>query len=176
MFLLKEWESIMNKVSQILMTVLIFTFMQASVQAASVEIKWTEPDKYRDIYPGNDTKKSFRESVFGGLNEHLIQLAEAIPDRFTLKINVTDIDLAGDTHLAGINQIRIIKEMYSPRMNFTFELLDEKGLVVHSGDEKLKDLNFMMGSSLKYRNRFLGYEKNMLDDWFDETFKSFVMK
>ena len=34
----------------------------------------------------------------------------------------------------------------------------------------------MMGSSLRYRNKVLGYEKQLLDDWFDETFESYEMK
>ena len=38
------------------------------------------------------------------------------------------------------------------------------------GSENLKDMNFMMGNTLRYRNDFLRYEKKLLDDWFKETF------
>lgn len=164
----------MNKLIPIFITALFF--LQFNVNAATVEVEWTEPDEYRDIYPGNENTKKFRERFFSEINDHLIKLAGAIPQRFTLKINVTDVDLAGDVHAGGINQVRIIKDIYSPRMELSFELLDENKNVVHSGNEKLKDMAFMMSSNLKYRHRSFSYEKQMLDDWFDEKFANYVKK
>jgi len=47
--------------------------------------------------------------------------------------------------------------------------------VIKSDDVVVKDMNFMSGSSLKYRNKSLGYEKKMLDEWFNETFKEMIV-
>ena len=164
----------MNKLIPVFVSVL--AFLQFNVHAANVEVKWTEPDEYRDIYSGNESKKKFREHMFNEMNKHFTKLAATIPERYTLKINITDVDLAGDVHAGGIHQVRIIKDIYSPRMELSFELLDVNKHIVHSGDEKLKDMAFMMHSRLKYRHRSFSYEKQMLDDWFDDRFENYVMK
>jgi hypothetical protein len=103
-------------------------------------------------------------------------LAEKLPEGQVLTIKVTDVDLAGDTYIGGIDQLRIIKDIYFPRINFSYELVNADRGIVTSGEIVLKDMSFMMGSNLKYRNKSLGYEKTMLDDWFTETFKAFVVE
>ena len=60
-------------------------------------------------------------------------------------------------------------------MNFSYQILDADGSVIKSDDVVVKDMNFMSGSSLKYRNKSLGYEKKMLDEWFNETFKEMIV-
>jgi hypothetical protein len=104
-----------------------------------------------------------------------MELAANLPKDQILKIDVTDVDLAGDTNAAGIHRTRIIKQLYSPRMNFSYQLIDADGKVVKSDDVVVKDMNFMSGNSLKYRSKSLGYEKKMLDDWFEETFKGLII-
>lgn len=122
------------------------------------------------------TDVSNLESVlFKDLEKHFAKLAEMLPAGQTLKIDVTDVDLAGDTHHGGVNRTRIVKEIYSPRMNFSYQILDADGSVIKSDDVVVKDMNFMSGSSLKYRNKSLGYEKKMLDEWFNETFKEMIV-
>jgi hypothetical protein len=144
--------------------------------AASSEVTWTDYKSYRDIDSGNEGRKQFRERIFNDLEKHLAKLAATLPADQVLKFDVTDVDLAGDTNAAGINRMRIIKQVYSPRMNFSYQLLDVEGKVIQSDDVVLKDMNFMSGSSLKYRNTSLGYEKKMLDDWFEDTFKTLIIE
>ncbi len=142
--------------------------------AASSEVTWTDYKSYRDIDPGNEGRKQFRERTFKDLEKHFAKLASNLPEDHTLKIDVTDVDLAGDTNAAGINRTRIIKQLYSPRMNFSYQLLNAKGEVVKSEDVVIRDMNFMSGR-LKYRNTSLPYEKKMLDDWFESTFKELIV-
>ena len=161
--------------------ILIVTLLTSSnllapnVFAATSEVTWTDYKSYRDINAGNDGRKQFRERTFKDLEKHFAKLAATLPATQTLKIDVTDVDLAGDTHVGGINRTRIIKHMYSPRMNFSYQLLDAEGKVVQSNDVVVKDMSFMSGSNLKYRNTSLGYEKAMLDDWFEETFEALLV-
>jgi hypothetical protein len=154
----------------------LFAFMPLVSQAADVEVKWSNPDKYRDIYAGEENRKHFKENTFKALEEHLLKLSEALPKSQTLKIDVTDVDLAGSVHHGGSRQIRVIKDIYFPRIKLSFQLLNANQSVVLSGEENLKDMNFLMGTRLRYRNKTLGYERQLLDDWFDETFENFVKK
>ena len=142
--------------------------------AASVEIKWTDPDKYRDIHQGTDGRESFRKNLFSNLDKHFTKLASQLPEGQILKVEVTDIDLAGTTFHGGMNQVRVIKDMYPPRINFSFELIDADKTQLLKDDVKLKNLNFMMRRSLKYRNSTLSYEKEMIDKWFASTFEQLV--
>jgi len=163
-------------------SILMVTLLTASlllspdVFAASSEVTWTDYKSYRDIEPGNDGRKQFRERTFRDLEKHFAKLAATLPEDQVLKIDVTDVDLAGDTNAAGIHRTRIVKQIYSPRMNFSYQLLDADGKVIQSEEVVVKDMNFMSGTSLKYRNKSLGYEKKMLDDWFEKTFKALIVR
>jgi hypothetical protein len=164
------------KQSIYIVTLLISTLLLIpTVSAANSEVIWTDYKSYRDINEGNDGRKQFRERTFKDLEKHFATLAATLPEGQTLKIDVTDVDLAGDTHIGGINRMRIVKHMYSPRMNFSYQLIDANDTIIKSDDVVVKDINFMSGNSLKYRNKSLGYEKKMLDDWFDKTFKEMIM-
>jgi len=148
----------------------------ASVQAADVNVTWKNPEKYRDIYPSTQGKKHFRESTFKALENHLLKLAKTLPESQTLTIEVTDVDLAGDVHSSGLRQIRVIKELYFPRIKFSFELINAEKSIIQSGNVNLKDMNFMMRSRLRYKNKTLGYEKQLLDSWFKDVFTNDIDK
>jgi hypothetical protein len=164
------------KQSILMVTLLTASFLLApNAFAATSEVTWTDYKSYRDIDEGNDGRKQFRERIFKDFEEHFAKLAATLPAEQTLKIDVTDVDLAGDTHHAGVNRTRIVKEIYSPRMNFAYQVLDADGKVIKSDEVVVKDMSFMSGSNLKYRNKSLGYEKKMLDDWFKETFKEMIV-
>jgi len=151
-------------------------FLQPSAEAAEVSITWTDPDKYRDIFAGNENKKHFRKNTFKELEKHFSLLSKKLPENQTLEIEVTNIDLAGDVHHGGINQVRIVKDIYFPRFEFSFKLLNADGMTILAKKEKINDMGFMNGVRLKYRNRKLSYEKQMLDDWFTKTFENYVIK
>lgn len=153
-----------------------FVLLPSVVHGATSEVTWTEHEKYRDIHSGSEGRKSFRERTFKSFDKHFAKLAEGLPEDQVLKINVTDVDLAGDTRSGGINQLRIVKDIYFPRMNFSYELVKADGSIVTSGEVVLKDMSFMKGGNLKYRNESLGYEKKMLDNWFVETFRKLLLE
>jgi hypothetical protein len=159
-------------------TLALFTIISfhSLAYAATVEVKWTEPDKYTDIREGNDNRAKFRENTFYNFEKHFTKLAENLPEGQVLKIEVTNIDLAGDTHAGGINRYRIIKEIYPPRMSFSYQLVNEDGSIAKEDTVELKDMGFMTGSRLKYRNEAIGYEKKMLDDWFFKDFKDLIVE
>ncbi|MCP4989933.1 MAG: DUF3016 domain-containing protein [Colwellia sp.] len=165
------------KQSILMVTLLTASFLSSPIAlAAESEVTWTDYKSYRDIDPGNEGRKHFREHTFKYLEKHLAKLAASLPEGQILKIDVTDVDLAGDTNAAGINRTRIVKPIYSPRMNFSYQLLDADGKVIQSDAVVVKDMNFMSGSNLKYRNKSLGYEKKMLDNWFEKTFNELIIK
>lgn len=145
--------------------------------AAESEVTWTNPEDYRDIRPGNtSTRKKFQEHVFSELEEHFAKLAAKLPEDQKLIIDVTDVDLAGDVRIGAMNQVRIVKDIYHPRIKFSYQLMENDGTEVVADEINLKDMSFLTGSIMRYRNDSFGYEKKMLDDWFKKTFKEHVVK
>lgn len=164
----------MKKLMTTLLALFTFVSLLPVAYAATSEVTWTDYEKYRDIHPGSEGRKKFRERTFKNFEEHFAKLAENLSEGQMLKINVTDVDLAGDTRSRGINELRVVKEIYFPRMNFSYELVNTDGTIAKSDKIVLKDMNFMMGGNLKYRNKPLSYEKKMLDGWFYDTFRDLV--
>ncbi len=161
----------MKKIKIVLITLLSFSLVSFGGMAANVEINWVEPENYKDVRPGNHgSKKKFEEQVFYTLEKHFTKMAEQLPEGQLLTVNVTDIDLAGDTMIGGINQYRVIKGVYHPRIEFSYQLVDDKGVSRYNGEINLKDRHFKSGSTGRYKNDFLSYEKLMLDKWFKKTF------
>lgn len=140
------------------------------LEAAEVEVKWTNPDKYSDIDAGEEHRKHFKERTFKSLEKHFAKLAESLPEGQKLILDVTNVDLAGDVNHAGIKRIRIVKDIFFPRMEFSYQLLNADNTVIKSEDVSIKDMGFLMHNGLRYRSQSLGYEKEMLDDWFKKTF------
>jgi len=160
----------MNTIKAI--TILLsLTLLSSSVLAAKVEMKWTDPDEYTDIHAGENNRKHFREQTFKNLDKHFSKLASQLPGDQTLKVEVTNIDLAGTTFHGGMTRIRVVKEMYPPRMEFSYQVVNADNSLILKGEAKLKNMSFMMGRTLRYRNDSLGHEKEMIDKWFTQTFK-----
>lgn len=162
---------------------LIMTIFTASLAlsgnafAASAELTLKDYKSFYDVREGNYTRSGFQELIQSHFTEHFSELANQLPENFILKIVVTDIDLAGDVRVASMNGLRIYKNNYPPRMNFTYQLLDDKGKEIKSNEVIVKELGYMSTRApLKYRNKLFGYEKNMLDDWFKSEFSDLITK
>lgn len=159
--------------SSLLALLCIFTF---NAHSATVEIKFTDPDKYVDIRSGEKNDSSFRENVFYNLEKQLKKLAKDLPEDQLLKLEVTDIDLAGDTLIGGINRIRIVKQMYPPRIKFNYQLVEKDKSIIVEGEENIRNTSFMMNQSLRYKRDAFGFEKQLLEEWFDKTFEEKIIK
>ena len=143
--------------------------MLAQAEAGEVKVTWQDPEKYTDIRPSNEIKADFKDRVIKELDLVFVDLAKKLPEGYQWDITVTDVDLAGDVRPFfhhGMNDVRVIKELYWPRMSFSYELKDAAGKSVASGKEDVKDMNFLMRRSLSTGTGGFQYEEQMLRDWF----------
>jgi len=161
------------------MFILTSTFLSSvsifAVNAAEVEVNWQNSEKYRDVHAGDGHREKFKANTFKQIEDHIAKLAQKLPNGYQLILNVDDLDLAGDVNHGGIRRIRIIKNIYFPRMKFSYQLLSPSQEQVLSDDVDLKDMGFLNHVSLKYQQQVLSYEKQMLDDWFKETFAQYLV-
>ncbi|REL31632.1 DUF3016 domain-containing protein [Thalassotalea euphylliae] len=150
---------------------ILFSTMSSQLLAASVEVEWREPDNYRDIHPGGNSREQFRATTFADLERNFGELAKSLPDSQTLKIVVRDLDLAGYVNVDSKTQRRrFISSTYFPRMKFTYKLYDDAGQVIKAGGAYLKKPDFIATTANIYKDKTLGYEKQMIDQWYAETF------
>ena len=149
----------------------------------SLKLEWKNPEKFRDIRPANQSRQSFREEVFSQLQKYIeLRLVNRLADGYSLHLTVTDLDLAGEVWpamMVGLNggsDVRLIKQIDSPRMAFDFQLLDASGQVVLEGSEDIRDMSFMDRGSLVRDTDPLRYEKNLLRVWFDKALAAYIQK
>ncbi|MDN3653708.1 DUF3016 domain-containing protein [Thalassotalea ponticola] len=141
--------------------------------AGEAKVNWIEPNTYTDIRPGDEPRKRFEKRVFSELETYIGELAATLPDGQTLQMDVTNLDLAGDVrYMVGPNNatVRVIEDLYFPKMRFRYQLTDASGEVLKQGEEKLKDMGFFNSPKRSMRHENFSYEKAMIGEWFEQTF------
>ncbi|MGJ8691015.1 MAG: DUF3016 domain-containing protein [Thalassotalea sp.] len=157
--------------SMLFSSAMALTLAVPTVHAAGLEITFADPENFADMRPGEENKTQFVENVFYNIEKELTKLAEQLPEDQLLKIDVSDIDLAGDISMHNANLFRLVKTMFPPRLAFTYQLIDKNKMVLKSGEENIRDTSFMTNQGLKYKRDAFGYEKQLLAQWFKDTFK-----
>lgn len=137
--------------------------------AARVEVIFEQPEKYTDVKDSFMGTEKGRDGYLAELKTHLQERAlRRLGPGQTLTFTFTNIDLAGDFEPGrgpSSDDIRIVKDIYPPRLNFSYKLVDESGAVLKEGQEKLTDLGFQSSASPINNGDSLRYEKALLDNW-----------
>jgi hypothetical protein len=98
--------------------------------------------------------------------------APYIPEGMHLEITVTNIDLAGDFEPwrgAQFDNLRIVRDIYPPRLNLEFRLTDGNGSIVRAGKRVLRDMAYQ-SRLVRPPDDPMRYEKDLLRDWFRNEF------
>lgn len=143
--------------------------------AGRIDVLYENPEKFtdlRDSYMGSDKG---RDAYLEILKNEMVKQAERyVPADQKLSIMVTDVDMAGDYEPWRVQtqDVRIVKDVYPPRINLYFKLTDASGAIVKEGKRELRDLNFMSNLSTRINtNEELRYEKALVEDWVKDEFR-----
>jgi hypothetical protein len=162
----------MRKLALIL-ALFTLTAQASTPTTAEVKVAWQHPEKYTDIRPSNGTKAAYQKQVIKAFDKIWADFASKLPAGYRLEVTVKDLDLAGDVNpmfRIDHNDIRVIKDIYFPRMNFDYVLFDANKQQIAAGqDEKIKDMGFMMSTPSGFNQREFAYEAEMLKKWFKKT-------
>lgn len=135
---------------------------------AGVTVNYVEPDSFIDM-PWSATD---RAEVLKTITAHFTKLGAKLPADQDLKINVTDIDLAGRIEPNAYysrHDVRVLRggaDWPSMRLHY---VLESKGTVLRSGDENLSDMIYLNHYNHYTSNEPLRYEKKMIESWFLKT-------
>ncbi|AYM74547.1 DUF3016 domain-containing protein [Janthinobacterium agaricidamnosum] len=129
---------------------------------AGVQVTFEKPDDYSDVpFSSRD-----REQVLAGLADHFSWLGKSLPPGQDLRIEITDVDLAGreDPARRGAFDVRVMTGRADwPRLRLRYTL-EQHGKVIASGNAYLSDMSYLQHINRYSSNDALRYEKRMIDE------------
>lgn len=134
---------------------------------SNVKISFDRPENFSDIRDGFTSSEKGQAANLEGIEKYVQKQAKKyLPADQKLEVTFTNIDMAGEFEPWGadMNDIRIIKDIYPPRIDLSFRVTDQSGAVIKEGERQLRDLSFLMNLRLNSQDP-LRYEKTLLDDW-----------
>lgn len=134
-----------------------------------VSVKWEDPAKFTEIRQSTNRFEAERGDWVQQLARYL-QTAAAKPLQPGQRLDVTLVDIkrAGDYepwHGPRGRDIRIMRDIYPPRISLQYTLKDASGRIVSEGDARLSDTGYLHNIGLKSDSDPLRYEKRLIDDW-----------
>ncbi|MEP7184874.1 MAG: DUF3016 domain-containing protein [Rhodanobacter sp.] len=138
----------------------------------------TQPDRvtvhYKDPQHFTEARRSFgihlidADAYLKPLKTYIARrAAQILAPGQRLDIEVTDVDLAGEYEPwlgPDFNDVRIVKNIYPPRINLDFTLYGADGKVLREGSRKLRDPSFL-SDGVGIDQNALRYEKSLIDRW-----------
>ena len=129
--------------------------------AGQVEVNWVEPDQYADA--GRSVVD--RERTMSALGDHLKRWARRLPGDQVLKIEVLDVNLAGEIEPFRGRDLRVLRGSVDwPLIKLRYTL-QAKDSTLKSGEAEVADRHYRLGERVSE----LGFERRMLDKWFKAT-------
>jgi hypothetical protein len=143
-----------------------------AVPVATVD--YVATDKFTDIGAGYPASQRQRTAYLEDLRKHIAQEAQRLlPQGQRLAVRVTDVDMAGgfEPWRWRSADVRIVRDIYPPRIDLQFRLTGPDGVLLKEGERKLSDLTFLMTATATYRDGDpLRYEKALIDTWMRNEF------
>jgi len=143
-----------------------------------VQISWAPEQQLSEVKDNQFHRGWLRPKDWEqSLGDYLRQRADAtLPPGQKLDVTIDDIKLAGDFepwHGPAAEDIRFMKDIYPPRIDLHYRLLDANGSVLREGHSKLRDLSYLQ-RVVPNSTDPLRYDKRLLSEWLRKEFRSDV--
>lgn len=113
---------------------------------ANVTLQFVDSKNFTDIELGYLSHERDAKKVMKSISEAFQKAADRyLPSGYTLDIQVTNIDLAGDRSplTSTFGDIRVYRDLYPPRIHFSYAVYDAQEKLVSSGQVKKTDLSYL---------------------------------
>jgi hypothetical protein len=136
---------------------------------AEVQVTFTVPEKYVDAGLQRDGAGA-RELTLRTIHDHLVALGSRyLASSRTLKIEILDIDLAGELEWwHGPYDIRYLRSYTWPKVKLRYTL-EDSGQTIDSREELVSDPSYQM-NVITRSGESMPYEREMLARWFRSRF------
>lgn len=140
---------------------------------ASVQVEIGDLGQMREFKRMHGSARDATEQSIRQLGEWLTgRAARVLAPGQQLHVLLRDVDLAGEYEPGrsmSLHDVRIVKDIYPPRIELQYRLTDASGQVLDEGDAVLRDSAFLSSGGSRASDS-LRFEKRMLDDWLREQF------
>ena len=141
---------------------------QAATTPDNVSVHYQDPQHFTEAQRNLGVHLVNPDAYLAPLKAHIVQRASRIlaPGQ-RLEIEVTDVVRAGAYEPwrgPDFNDVRIVRDIYPPRIDLNFTLYDADGRVLRQGQRKLRNAAFLSSSSPVDQDS-LRYEKSLIDRW-----------
>ncbi|GAB3047791.1 DUF3016 domain-containing protein [Stenotrophomonas tumulicola] len=135
-----------------------------------VSVQWNDPRTFTELRNSPNRFEAERGDWVQQLAKQFRSAAtKTLQPGQTLDITMVDIKRAGDFepwHGPRANDIRILRDIYPPRIQFEYTLKGGDGQVLDQGEATLRDSGFLHGGTGRQGDSDpLRYEKKLIDDW-----------
>lgn len=144
--------------------------LAATAAPANVSVSYDHPEQFTETRKVRALAPQLADNGYLKTLKAWIEnrAGRMLPPGDRLDIVVTDIDRAGNFEPwrpGPMRDVRIVKDIYPPRIDLRFRLLDASGKVIREGTRKLRDPAFMYDGIATSGNDSLRYEKGLIDRW-----------
>lgn len=141
-----------------------------------VSVAWSDPARFSEFRSSVSRWEASQTHWLQELAEYLRRSAEQLlPPGQRLELTILDVDRAGEyepSRTPGMQQVRVVRDIYPPRMTVGFRQLDADGRVIAEGTRKLADVGFLTHASPLQSDDVLRFEKRMIDSWLRSEFRA----
>lgn len=158
-------------------------FVAASVAAIAapseapsrIQVTWAPVEQLSELKNNPPNRGWMRpEEWMQSIGDNLRKSADRIlPPGEQLRVHVDDVSLAGrfePFYRPGQQDIRVMKDIYSPWMNLHYVLLAADGTTLREADAKLRDGAYLRRAVPGNSTDPLRFDKRMIDDWLGKEF------
>lgn len=135
----------------------------AALAAGQVDVSFKPADELSDVGRGLDRERNVK-----ALAEHFKSLAAQLPDGQALKVEVLDVDMAGELRpMRRGDELRVMKGGADwPKLDLKWSLTSG-GQVLKSGQERLADMAYLQHPLRGGETSPVAYEARLIDRWFE---------
>lgn len=132
----------------------------------TADVRFIDPDRFSDLA----TTSGGEREAMSTLASQFQQLAARLPADQVLRVEVLDVDLAGDVRPTHRGNVRVNNGRADAPMIRLRYTLEAGGQVLKRGDERLTDLGYQRMTDSWRSTSHLHYEKRLLSQWFTRNF------
>lgn len=136
--------------------------------SAPAQVELLDPGTMREVKRLHGTARRTTEQQIRELATWLEKsIARRLPQGESFQVTLKDVDLAGDYEpwrSVQMQDVRVVKDLYPPRIDLSWRRADASGLVISEGETSLRDPAFLQGSG-PIGNDVLRHEKRLLQGW-----------
>lgn len=156
------------KTASVVFTLSTLLITGAAHAAGTVQLSFVKPEGFADIVD----RTYSREQNLKALEQVITSVAKPyVADGQTLKIEVLDVDLAGEVRPgARAWDVRVLRGRTDwPRITLRWSL-DGAATSPRSGEAVVQDMAYLQRIAPALADTSLVYERRMLDEWFKQQF------